>query len=719
MFNHFPSKVDPRKGYRYLNAHQFKAETDKCLQCPERPCNKACPCNVDPSSFILAATNGENADIDYAALLIYENQPLASVCGVICPVSHCMAKCSRGRLDYAINIPGLQAEIIKRSAKNGVISKMIKKSQPTGKKVAIVGSGPSGLSAAACLASRGHTVVVYEKEPIVGGDLNFIPKTRFPQDTLKMDVEFIKALGDVTIKTSTPFTEDMEEGYDAVIWAVGMQHDTKLDIPGTELSITSRQFLSKDPKELKGKSVCILGCGGVAVDCGIVAQMGGADKVTILYRRKLSQSRVHPEEKGAMANLGITVVERMNVKEIIKKGDKLIVKVTQLDGNLNEVPDTDMTWPGFDYVVSALGQKSEIPIEKEQGKVFVCGQARGRDLSAVQASASGKNAAMKVHGFLTGEEYPPFKNEFMSKFKVFEPITRPSDISTDFNGFKLASPFIACASPFTDTFKAVRKCVKHGFGGVVIGTGESDGYQATYRRAHPPEYVPKLKLPEALELIKQVKEEFPQILVASYTTIEGENPAETIKTLSEQTAFVQVDIPTSAHVAQAAQLCQGIKNVFITVNGQGCASPVVGFGAKTYKEAMAQFSLGAQVAVIDLSILRRNARSGEFLNRALSITISEQGCESLAEWVSKNKSFDIEEPTKERLVNHLTNPYVCIGCGRCTECPQDAIDLQPDKWIYKVDPAVCQGCGLCSSRCPTGACQLVTREEAEELSKKH
>ncbi|EAY00961.1 pyridine nucleotide-disulfide oxidoreductase, putative [Trichomonas vaginalis G3] len=285
MFVPIPSKIDAKKGYRYLNPPHFRSELDKCLQCSEKPCNQECPCKVDPSEFINAAMGGEPSDMDYAALCIYSKQPLGSVCGVVCPVTHCMSRCSRSKLDASINIPALQAEIIRRACKEGRFRELIKKNDPTGKKIAIVGGGPSGLSAATCLASRGHKVTIFEKNSEVGGDIQLIPKYRFPGDVIQMDLELLKIVGDTEIKLNTTFEKSMENDYDAVIYAIRSQNITRMNCPGKELAITPNEFFHLPTDTFKDKVVVINGCGGVAVDVANVASKYGAKYVTIFYRR--------------------------------------------------------------------------------------------------------------------------------------------------------------------------------------------------------------------------------------------------------------------------------------------------------------------------------------------------------------------------------------------------------------------------------------------------
>ena len=146
MFVQYPSRIDDKKDYRFLNNHQLKAEFDRCLQCKTEPCRDGCPCSCSATDFIRAAKPNDATDFDYSALLIYSMNIMGSVCGSICPTKYCMGKCTRQRLDIPINIPGIQAEIARRAHKNGKFFNLIKQPVPTGKRVAVVGGGRSGLS---------------------------------------------------------------------------------------------------------------------------------------------------------------------------------------------------------------------------------------------------------------------------------------------------------------------------------------------------------------------------------------------------------------------------------------------------------------------------------------------------------------------------------------------------------------------------------------------
>src|SRR3989339_382841 len=129
----------------------------RCEYCEEKPCRTACPVNCSPADFIMAAREGAPQDILRAAAIIMGSNPLGGICGMVCPDKHCMAECSHKLFDGAINIPDVQAEIVYRAKKMGGIPEF-RKGKAYGNKIAIVGSGPAGLGAAAVLAQKGYKV---------------------------------------------------------------------------------------------------------------------------------------------------------------------------------------------------------------------------------------------------------------------------------------------------------------------------------------------------------------------------------------------------------------------------------------------------------------------------------------------------------------------------------------------------------------------------------
>jgi len=653
---------------------------------------------------------------------------MGSVCGSICPTKYCMGKCTRQRLDIPINIPGIQAEIARRAHKNGKFFNLIKQPVPTGKRVAVVGAGPSGLSCAACLISRGHKVDVYERNSKPGGDTLYIPKFRFPQELLSYDVDFIKRLGDVEFKMNTNFEKPMESNYDAVCYAIGMQKDVFPPCSGSELCISARQFLTLPKEQLTGKRVAVLGCGAVAIDCASLSIKSGAEIALIIYRRTLSEARLASEERGTIEALGISIIPRTEIKSIEKNGEKISLNTVQVNKGLAPIEGTEQVWAQFDYVVSALGQKSEISGNEEKSPVFVCGQARGVGTSVVCSSASGKNAAKRIHAFLSGNEIPIIENDLKSDFPVFIPNVRPVPIDIEFDGITAPSPFIVASSPFTDSIENCRRLLKEGWGGVVLAIGEpkESGFLKVYHKnpSIPDNYIPSRSLSVVSGDITTLKNEYPNSILSVCISTKLPMFNEILESISQlPISFVQIKIESldGIQIALSSQeKYLGKMRVEIMPYGlpDHVSKEIIFDGCLNYRDGLRLISQGFKLIEVDPSKYARGHEDIEGLNSGLSISLYQNGYSNLSDFIKSMKQIDIEEPTSERLINALVNPYSCLGCGRCTVCPNDAIDMQPSKWIYNVDPAKCIGCGLCESRCPSMACGLLTKEQAEQ-KKKH
>ena len=269
------------------------------------PCVSLCPAGVDIPGYIALVREGRYQD---AIRLIRKDNPFPTTCGFICE-HPCEARCRRNMVDDAINIRGL-----KRMAADLAGKVAPPECQPvTGKRVAIVGGGPGGLSTAYYLQLMGHQVVVYEMLPKLGGMLRYgIPNYRLPKDRLDDDINAILETGvqvehgfrigiDITIN-------ELREQYDAVLITIGASTDKKLGIDGEDAKgvISAVQFLRDVGKnnaiDLAGQEVCVIGGGNVSMDAVRTAVRLGAKKVSIVYRRRVADMTALKDEiEGAIA----------------------------------------------------------------------------------------------------------------------------------------------------------------------------------------------------------------------------------------------------------------------------------------------------------------------------------------------------------------------------------------------------------------------------------
>ena len=269
------------------------------------PCVSLCPAGVDIPGYIALVYEGRYQD---AIRLIRKDNPFPTTCGFICE-HPCEARCRRKMVDDAINIRGL-----KRMAADLAGKVAPPQCQPsTGKKVAIVGGGPGGLSTAYYLQLMGHQVVVYEMLPKLGGMLRYgIPNYRLPKDRLDDDINAILETG-VQVKHGLRIGIDitineLREQYDAVLITIGASSDKKLGVDGEDAEgvISAVQFLRDVGKDaaidLKGQEVCVIGGGNVSMDAVRTAVRLGAKKVSIVYRRRVADMTALPDEiEGAIA----------------------------------------------------------------------------------------------------------------------------------------------------------------------------------------------------------------------------------------------------------------------------------------------------------------------------------------------------------------------------------------------------------------------------------
>ena len=263
------------------------------------PCVALCPAGVDIPGYIALVRAGRYDD---AVRLIRKDNPFPTVCGYVCE-HPCEARCRRRMVDDAVNICGIKRFACDHAENNTPPPC----APPTGKRIAVVGGGPGGLSAAYFLSLMGHQVVVYDQRPKLGGMLRYgIPDYRLPQEKLDADIAFILSTG-IEVHTDTAIGRDIafseiEHQYDAVYIAIGAHDDKKLGLPGEDSAgVYSAVSMLRDIGEghapdLVGKRVCVIGGGNVSMDASRTSLRLGAASVTCVYRRRIADMTALSEE---------------------------------------------------------------------------------------------------------------------------------------------------------------------------------------------------------------------------------------------------------------------------------------------------------------------------------------------------------------------------------------------------------------------------------------
>lgn len=371
-----------------------KLEAERCLQCPKPKCIEGCPVGVQIKDFIKLVADG---DYLAAASKIKENNVLPAVCGRVCPQEEqCEARCVTGVKGESVAIGRLERFVADyERTTTGIRQAEIK--TKTGKKVAIIGSGPAGLSCAGELVQLGHTVTVFEALHDIGGVLIYgIPEFRLPKEIVKAEVDALEALG-VEFKTNSVigFTDTIDElmsveGYDAVFIGVGAGLPYFMNLPGENYNgvYSANEFLTrvnlmkayKFPEydtpvfDVKGKNVAVFGGGNTAMDAVRTSKRLGAANARIIYRRSEVEMPARIEEVHHAKEEGIEFVMLTNPLEFL--GDEAGwlhgVKLQKME--LGE-PDASgrrrpVAIPGSEYVmpidmaVIAIGNGSNPIIQK-------------------------------------------------------------------------------------------------------------------------------------------------------------------------------------------------------------------------------------------------------------------------------------------------------------------------------------------------------------------
>lgn len=395
-------------------------------------CVSLCPAHVDIPGYVALVGEGRYAD---AIRLMRKDNPFPTTCSYICE-HPCEARCRRNMVDDSINIRGL-----KRVAADfaGIVDPPAC-AKNTGKKIAVLGGGPGGLSAAYYLQLMGHNVTVYEMLPKLGGMLRYgIPNYRLPKERLQEDIDNVLRTGvevrhglkigrDITI-------QELREQYDAVLITIGASTDKKLGLKGEDADgvLSAVQFLRNVGKneimDLSGKEVAVIGGGNVSMDAVRTAKRLGAKKVSIVYRRRVADMTALPGEiEGAVAEgvevltlkapASLDVDEHNHIKGLYAT-PQMVSAIKDGRASIKPTGEEDVYIP-CDVLIVAIGQNIEIRhfeefgIPVERGKivtkssgtfenfpdVFAGGDCASGPASVIKAIAAAKVVAANIDAYL-------------------------------------------------------------------------------------------------------------------------------------------------------------------------------------------------------------------------------------------------------------------------------------------------------------------------------
>ena len=398
---------------------EYRLNRSDVMSSGTSPCKSACPAHIAVQGYLRLAGEGR---YDEALELIKKENPFPAVCGRICN-KKCEEACSRNAIDSAVAIDDVKKFIAEKELdpKTRFVPKLLNQiGKPYTEKIAVIGSGPAGLSCAYYLKVKGYPVTVFEKEDIPGGMLTMgIPEFRLERDVINSEIDVLKEMGiefrfGVEIGKDITIAQLRNEGYKAFYLAIGAQKGSKLAIPGEDLDgvyggIEFLRAVNTGKKPKLGKKTAVIGGGNVAIDVARTAIRLGSD-VTVIYRRKEENMKAASDEVGEAKAEGVKFIfEHVPVEIAGKDGkvSKLICEKDELD---------------FDNIIIAVGQKIDLggiageeelttlkagtvladakTFQTSVPDIFAGGDVVSGPKFCINAIADGKEAAVSIHRYV-------------------------------------------------------------------------------------------------------------------------------------------------------------------------------------------------------------------------------------------------------------------------------------------------------------------------------
>ena len=426
-------------------------EAKRCLNCKNKPCRAKCPVNIDIPAFIEKVAQG---DFNAAYEVLHRYTSLPAVCGRVCPQEkQCESTCVRGIKGESVGIGRLERFVADYHRQNGKTA--VQKPAFNGKKVAVIGAGPSGLTAAGDLRKLGYGVTVFEALHLAGGVLVYgIPEFRLPKAIVQDEIENLKALG-VEIQTNMvigkvlTIDELLQNGYDAVFIGSGAGLPRFMGIEGESLKgvYSANEYLtrinlmkaylpeSKTPIK-RSQKVAVVGGGNVAMDAARCAKRLGAEEVYIVYRRSMAELPARKEEVEHAEEEGIIFKTLCNPVQVLGDSDGNVTALRCVKMELGEPDESGRRRPvtvegsefdlPVDTMIMAIGtspnplihsttpgletnQKGCLIIKNEGGlttrnAVYAGGDAVTGAATVILAMGAGKSAAAAINEYLSGQE---------------------------------------------------------------------------------------------------------------------------------------------------------------------------------------------------------------------------------------------------------------------------------------------------------------------------